>query len=253
MVSSVILALAVGFVLTQVANVATTVYLHRTLAHSALTVSKPLTWVFRVTIWLLTGIRPRQWAAVHRKHHAFTDEPQDPHSPAQLGWVHVQLRNVFLYRRVARDDAQVAKYARDLPQTTADRLLLDHALLGLGITTAVLVWWLGAFGVLAAVFHFLLYLSLSAAVNAVAHTFGDRPYANSATNLQWLAWLTCGEGFHNNHHAAPTSARFALDPGQIDPGWWVISAASAAGAAKVRHDEPKFATPGRDPSDREEP
>lgn len=230
---------AVGFVLTQIANVATTVYLHRTVAHRALTLSPGLERVFRVIIWLLTGIRPRQWAAVHRKHHSFTDEVDDPHSPAQLGWVRVQLTNVFLYRTVARDAAQVKKFARDLPQTTIDKYLLDHALIGLGLTTLVLVLIFGpVVGVATAVFHFVLYLSLSGAVNAIAHTFGDQPYDNSATNLQWLAWLTSGEGFHNNHHAAPTSAKFSLDSGQLDPGWWVIKAASKLGWATVRHDKP---------------
>lgn len=246
MLVTVLTALLVGFVLTQVANVATTVYLHRTLAHRAVTLSPPLTGVLRVVIWMLTGIRPRQWSAVHRKHHAFTDEEADPHSPARLGWLRVQLTNVALYRRVARDDEQVAKYARDLPQTRLDRFLLDHALLGLGLTTALLILalgWVG--GVVAAGFHFILYLSLSGAVNAVAHTFGNRPYENSATNLQWLAMLTCGEGLHNNHHAAPTSARFSLGRGQIDPGWWFIRIARRLGQAKVRHDAPVFATPPR--------
>jgi len=246
MVLSIVAALGVGFVLTQIANVATTVYLHRAVAHNALSLSGPLTALFRAIIWLLTGIRPRQWAAVHRKHHAFTDEEDDPHSPIRLGWVHVQVMNVRLYRKVAKDDEQVAKYARDLPQTAWDRFLLDHAVIGLGITTALLMWWLGiGFGLLAAVFHFVLYLALSGAVNALAHTFGNRPFENTATNLQWLAWLTCGEGLHNNHHAAPTSARFSLDHGQMDPGWWVISAARALGAAKVRHKEPKFANSRR--------
>lgn len=234
-------ALAIGFVLTQVANVVTTVYLHRSLAHRSVTLSPGLTSVFRAVIWLLTGIRPRQWAAVHRKHHAFTDEEEDPHSPARLGWIRVQLTNVVLYRRVARDATQVAKYARDLPQTTLDRVLLDHAVIGLGITTAVLMVALGpGWGLFTAVFHFVLYLSLSGAVNAIAHTFGKRPYDNSATNLQWLAFLTSGEGLHNNHHAAPTSARFSLDRGQLDPGWWVISLASKFGWATVRHEVPVF-------------
>ena len=213
-----------------------------------LTLSPTLTGIFRAVIWLLTGIRPRQWAAVHRKHHAFTDEAQDPHSPLRLGWVRVQLTNVALYRRVARDPDQVQKYARDLPQTTLDRLLLDHAIIGLGITTATLMVILGPwYGLLAAVFHFVLYLSLSAAVNAIAHTFGKRPDGNSATNLQWLALLTSGEGLHNNHHAAPTSARFSLDPGQIDPGWWTIRAARKVGWAAVRHETPILATPRRTP------
>ena len=244
MVSNLALAVAVGFALTQIANVATTVYLHRTLAHRAVTLASPLTMTFRWVIWLLTGIRPRQWAAVHRKHHAFTDEEQDPHSPRRLGWVNVQLTNVMLYRRVARDGVQVAKYARDIKQTPLDRYLLDHAILGLGSTTALLIWVLGPwYGVVAVAFHFVLYLSLSGAVNAIAHTFGQRPYKNSATNLQWLAFLTSGEGLHNNHHAAPTSARFSLRPGQIDPGWWVIALATFVGLAKVRHDSPVFVSP----------
>lgn len=244
MLVTVVQGVVVGFVLTQIANVATTTYLHRTLAHRAVVFNRPLTAGFRATTWLLTGIRPRQWAAVHRKHHAFTDEERDPHSPKQLGWVRVQLTNVALYRRVARDPDQVEKFARDLPPTKLDRLLFDHALIGLGITTALLVVWLGwAGGLLAVGIHFALYLNLSAAVNAIAHTFGSRPYDNSATNLQWLAWLTCGEGLHNNHHAAPTSARFALDKGQIDPGWWLVRAARRFGWATVRHDRPVFATP----------
>jgi len=200
--------------------------------------------VFRTVIGLLTGIRPRQLAAVHRKHHAFTDEEADPHSPARLGWVRVQLTNVFLYRKVARDEAQVAKFARDLPPTKLDRYLFDHALLGLGLTTAVLVLVLGWFaGLLAVAFHVVLYLELSGAVNAIAHTFGRRPYQNSATNLQWLAWLTAGEGLHNNHHAAPTSARFSLHPHEIDPGWWLVRAFRRLGWAKIRHDTPVFASP----------
>jgi len=244
MLTTIGLALLVGFALTQIANVATTVYLHRSLAHRAVTLSRPLVMMNRVVVWLLTGIRPRQWAAVHRKHHAFTDEEADPHSPLQLGWVRVQLTNVMLYRRVARDEEQVKRYARDLPQTTLDRILFDHALIGLGLTTAVVIAFLGVWaGVLAVAFHFVLYLSLSAAVNAVAHTFGKRPFQNSATNLQWLAFLTCGEGLHNNHHAAPTSARFSLDPGQIDPGWWFIRAAQSAHQATIRHETPVLATP----------
>ena len=98
-------------------------------------------------------------------------------------------------------------------------------------------------GLVAVGFHFVLYLQLSGAVNAIAHTFGRRPFQNSATNLQWLAWLTCGEGLHNNHHAAPTSARFSLDTGQHDPGWWFIRIARRFGWATIRHETPVFATP----------
>ena len=70
---------------------------------------------------------------------------------------------------------------------------------------------------MAAPVHMVAYLGLSGAVNAVAHTFGRRPYDSSATNVQWLAFLTAGAGLHNNHHAAPTSARFSLGRFEFAP------------------------------------
>jgi len=81
---------------------------------------------------------------------------------------------------------------------------------------------------------------LSGAINAVGHTRGRRPYDNAAGNSQWLAWLTAGEGLHNNHHAAPTSARFALGRREIDPGWWVIRGLLGCRQASLRHDEVKL-------------
>ena len=74
----------------------------------------------------------------------------------------------------------------------------------------------------------------NAAVNALGHHFGRRPYANNATNLQWLAFCTMGEGLHNNHHAAPSSPRLSHKWHQIDPGWWVIRSLSVLRLATVR-------------------
>lgn len=232
-----VIALLVGFALAQVANVITTIYLHRALAHRALRLSPALIGVFRFVTWMTTGIRPRQWVAVHRKHHAFTDAPGDPHSPVLLGYARVQLGNVGLYRKAAKDPALVARYARDIPADRWDRVLFDHALIGLGIGTGLLVLIFGWWGLLAAGVHTVAYLGLSAAVNAVGHTYGRQPYDNLARNNQWLAWITAGEGLHNNHHAAPTSARLAHGRGEIDPGWWFVKLLAAPGWAEIRHAE----------------
>lgn len=241
MLRAILIGIVAGFCVTQLANFATTVYLHRCLAHRALTMRPWLGGMFKIVIWVTTGMRPRQWVAVHRKHHAFTDQNGDPHSPAQLGWLRVQLTNPGLYRRVARDDSQVVKYARDLAPTRADRLLFDRALLGLGIGIALLVITLGwQAAVVAVPVHLFAYLGLSGAVNAIAHTFGRRPFDTSATNVQWLAFLTAGEGLHNNHHAAPTSARFSLGRFEFDPAWWAIRLFRKLGWVKVRHERPKF-------------
>jgi stearoyl-CoA desaturase (delta-9 desaturase) len=242
MLFTLLVAIGAGFAVTLIANVATTVFLHRSLSHRALTLSAPVRFAFRVLTWISTGIRPRQWVAVHRKHHAFTDIEGDPHSPVLLGWVRVQLKNVALYRREATNPATVTKYAKDLPADRWDRVLFDRALLGLGLGIALLVLAFGPVaGVLAAFVHVNLYLGGSAAVNAIGHHFGRKPYPNGAGNLQWLAFLTAGEGLHNNHHAAPTSAKLAHRWYEIDPGWYVIRLLTWLRLARVRLSELRLA------------
>ena len=232
---TVLAALLIGVTVSLVANMATTVYLHRALAHRALTLRPPAAQAFRFVVWVTTGIRPRQWVAVHRKHHAFTDVEGDPHSPVLNGWVKVQLTNVAMYRREARNPRTIERYARDLPPTRLDRLFYDHAIVGLGLGVAALCAVAGwKVGLLAAVVHVNVYLAGSAAVNAIGHHFGRRPYDNNAGNLQWLAFVTAGEGLHNNHHAKPTSAKLSHRWFEIDPGWWLIKTLTWLRLARLR-------------------
>lgn len=237
-----LLALVVGISVTTLANVCTTVYLHRGLSHRALTFSKPAHAAFKTLIWLTTGTKVREWVAVHRKHHAHTDTLDDPHSPAVSGWKTVQIRNLGMYRAAAHDQSNIDKYAKDLAPTAWDRMLFDRSWLGLVTGTVVLCVGFGwRVGLLAAVIHVNYYLAGSAAVNAIGHHFGRRPYDNSATNLQWLAFITAGEGLHNNHHAAPTSAKLAHRWYEIDPGWLVIKPLTWMRLARVRLSELKLA------------
>jgi stearoyl-CoA desaturase (Delta-9 desaturase) len=235
------LAVIVGLAVCQIGIVCTTVYLHRTVAHRAVTFSPSIRFTFRFLIWITTGIRPRQWAAVHRRHHAFTDVEGDPHSPLLLGFWKVQLANAGLYRKCARDGVTVQRYAKDLPPDKWDKWFFDHAFFGLGIGIAILCVSLGwQWGLLAAGVHTVTYLMLNGAINAFGHTVGSQPYENTARNNQWLAFLTAGEGLHNNHHAAPTAARLAHRARQIDPGWWIISVLQRGKLARVRLEEPKL-------------
>lgn len=238
-----VIAIGVAFVVTQVALLTTTVYLHRGITHRALVAHPTLAFACRLVVWLTTGMRPREWAAVHRRHHAATDTPDDPHSPVQVGFWRVQLLNAAMYRRVARDGVTVRRYARDLPPDRIDRFVFDHAWLGLGLGTTLLclgftvaygpLWGTGL-GFLAAVVHAVGYLGLSGAVNAVGHTFGRRPNANSATNGWLLALLTWGEGLHNNHHDRPTSPRFSRRAWPVDHAWWGIRILSWVRLVRLR-------------------
>ena len=116
--------------------------------------------------------------------------------------------------------------------------------LGLGVVLLCVVFgW--KVGLLAAVIHVNYYLAGSAAVNAIGHHFGRRRYPNSATNLQWLAFLTAGEGLHNNHHAAPTSAKLAHRWYEIDLGWLVIKPLTWLRLARVRLNELRLAPSAR--------
>ncbi len=235
-VAAVLEAVIIGLIASQTAFVITTVYLHRSLAHRAVKLKRPVGFACRVMIWISTGTRPRQWVAVHRKHHAFTDKTGDPHSPAVFGFPAVQFGNAFLYRRVARNRATVARYARDLPRDRWDAMLFDHALVGLGIGVGVLIALFGwEIALIAAAVHASTYLLGGGAINAIGHKWGKRPFHNLATNNQWLAWLVAGEGLHNNHHAATTSVRLSMAEGEVDPGWWAVRLLVLLRLATVRH------------------
>jgi stearoyl-CoA desaturase (delta-9 desaturase) len=226
----------------------TTIFLHRTLSHRALTMEPALRFTCRALTWITTGIRPRQWVAVHRRHHAFTDVEGDPHSPLLEGFAKVQAGNVVLYRRAAHDGQTIAKYGRDIPPDRWDRVLFDHAILGLGIGVGILFlifWGDWELVAIAASVHVVTYLALNSAVNAVGHRFGRRPFEGLATNSQWLAWLTGGEGLHSNHHAAPTSARLSFRRRQIDPGWWFIAIGHKLRWLDIRHIEPRLTARSR--------
>jgi stearoyl-CoA desaturase (delta-9 desaturase) len=231
---SLILSLVVAVVLIQVAVFSTTIFLHRTVTHRALSLHPAVAWLFRCAIWFTTGIATREWVAVHRKHHAFADEDGDPHSPALAGFWSVQLGNVFHYAREARKPEVIERYARDVEEDAWDRWFFNHGPLGVSIGIVVLCAVLGiGWGLLAAGVHAVIYVFvLSSSINGLCHYVGYRNFENTATNLRALALVTGGEGLHNNHHGAPRSPKFSLKHGEFDPAWPVIRLLAALGVAK---------------------
>jgi len=231
---SLAVCLVAAAVLIQVAVFCTTIYLHRTATHKALTISPTLEWMFKFALWITTGIETKEWVAVHRKHHAFTDEEGDPHSPVLKGFWKVQLGNVYYYMQEVKNTDVVERYARDLKDGWWDKHVFRYGLLGLGIGTAALcmvigLWW----GLLAAAIHAVMYVFvLSSSINGLCHHVGYRNFDNTATNLRFLALLTGGEGLHNNHHGYPRSPKFSFRPSEIDPAWPIIKAMIALRLAK---------------------
>jgi stearoyl-CoA desaturase (delta-9 desaturase) len=219
--------IAIG--LTQVAAVATSLYLHRALAHRSLAVHPAADVLFRAVLWLTTGQDRREWVAVHRKHHAFTDREGDPHSPTLRGLWHVQFLNAYYYAREARDPETIRKFASDIRPDWLDRAVFSRGWIGVGLGTALLCLLVGLLpGLIAAGAHAVLYVFvLAPAINGLGHWRGAKNFNNTAFNSRVLAWLTGGESLHNNHHAHPRSPRFSAGRLEFDPSWIVIRALAA--------------------------
>jgi stearoyl-CoA desaturase (delta-9 desaturase) len=201
----------------------TTIYLHRSATHRALVLHPALSWAFRFSLWLTTGLFTKEWVAVHRKHHAFTDEEGDPHSPYLMGFWSVQLGNVFLYIKEAKNKDVIERYARDITEDWWDRTFFRHGWLGLSIGTASLCAIMGWWALVAASIHAIMYVFvLSSSINGLCHSVGYKNFDNTATNLRFLALLTGGEGLHNNHHGFPRSPKFSFKASEIDPAWPII-------------------------------
>ena len=162
MLVSLVIALVVSSIITQVAVFSTTIYLHRTATHKALSLKPPVEWAFKFALWITTGILTKEWVAVHRKHHAFTDEEGDPHSPALEGFWKVQLGNVFYYLRELRSSDVIDRYARDINEGWWDRHVFNRGLLGLTIGTVALCLVLGlGWGLLAAAVHAVMIAAMA--------------------------------------------------------------------------------------------
>jgi stearoyl-CoA desaturase (delta-9 desaturase) len=213
-----------SFVLAQIAIGATSIYLHRALAHRSLSLHPGVAFLFRMVLWLLTGQGRQEWVAVHRKHHTFADREGDPHSPLIFGFWKVQLGNVYYYAREARNRETLQKFAPDLAPDGWDRWVFSWGWSGPALATTCLCLALGFWtGALAMLGHGILYVFVVAPlINGLGHWTGGQNFGNTAYNSRVLAWLTGGESLHNNHHAYPRSPKFSVRRSELDPSWLAI-------------------------------
>ena len=211
----------------------TTIYLHRCITHRGVDLHPLVRNFMHLELALFTGVVPREWAAVHRKHHHFSDKEGDPHSPYIFGLWHVFFGNFFYYRREKSDPVTIRKYTPDYRPDAIDRIpLIQYGVLGGLVLFMLMFGW--AWGLAAWFVHILGYIFLNAMINSLCHMIGYRNFDNKATNLKWVAFLTAGEGLHNNHHEYPSSALFALRGREIDPAWLIIRLLESVGLAHVR-------------------
>jgi stearoyl-CoA desaturase (Delta-9 desaturase) len=220
-----------------------TLYLHRDQTHRGLDMHPVLRHFFRLWLWMTTGMVTREWVAVHRKHHAHCETEADPHSPQIRGLRKVMLEGAELYRAEANNLETVDKYGRGTPDDWLERNVYKrHSKLGILLMFLIDVALFGVLGITIWAIQMVTIPFLAAGVvNGLGHYYGYRNFEckDAATNVTPWGFVLCGEELHNNHHAFPSSAKFALRPWEIDLGWWYIRAFEFLGLAKVRRVAPK--------------
>jgi stearoyl-CoA desaturase (delta-9 desaturase) len=224
-------------VATQLTIFTVTLYLHRSQAHRGVDFHPALAHAFRFWSWLTTSMITREWAAIHRKHHAKCETEDDPHSPMHKGIGRVFWRGVELYREARSDRASIEQYGKGCPEDWIERhLYTPHATLGptLLLLASFLLFGFAGVAVWAIQMAWIPFWA-AGVINGLGHWWGYRNFETSdtATNLTpWAVWVG-GEELHNNHHAFPSSAKFALRRWEFDIGWAAIRALQALGLAKV--------------------
>jgi stearoyl-CoA desaturase (Delta-9 desaturase) len=233
----------VTFTIVQLMFLGITLFLHREQSHGGLELHPALRHFFRFWLWLSSGTVTKQWVAVHRKHHAFADQQGDPHSPVIFGIRKVLLEGYELYVAASRNPELLENYGRGTPDDWIERNLYSRfSVWGLvGFIALQLV----LFGVPAIIMAAALIAAqpffAAGIINGLGHYFGYRSFEMPSTATNIVPWgvIVAGEELHNNHHAFPWSARFAVQRWEFDLGWAWICVFRALGLAKVLRVAPR--------------
>jgi stearoyl-CoA desaturase (delta-9 desaturase) len=233
----------VTLVLTHITIAGVTIFLHRHQAHRALELHPIVSHFFRLWLWLTTGMVTREWAAIHRKHHAKVETAEDPHSPKVYGLKKVLLEGSELYRGAAADAETLAKYGHGTPDDWLERNLYSrHPVLGVSLMMVIDLVLFGAIGAtIWAVQMAWIPFFAAGVINGVGHHTGYRNFQTEDTSTNILPWgiLIGGEELHNNHHAYGSSARLSNKWYEFDIGWLYIRLMEMAGLAKVLRVAPR--------------
>jgi stearoyl-CoA desaturase (delta-9 desaturase) len=233
-------------VVTHITIAAVTIFLHRCQAHRALDLHAIPSHFFRFWLWMTSGMVTKEWAAIHRKHHAKCETEEDPHSPVTRGIKKVLLEGSELYRSEAKNLETLEKYGHGTPDDWIEHnLYTKYSALGVSMMMVIDVMLFGVIGVTVWAIQ-MIWIPIMAAgiINGIGHFWGYRNYdcVDASTNISPFGILIGGEELHNNHHTFGTSAKLSSKWYEFDIGWMYIRILEMAGLAKVKKiaSAPKF-------------
>jgi stearoyl-CoA desaturase (Delta-9 desaturase) len=224
-------------VLGHLTNLCVTLYLHRSATHEGVVFHPAVVHFMRFWLWLTTGVNTREWVAVHRKHHAYSDREGDPHSPVQEGLLEIAFGGVFFYQKAIQDQEMLEKYGKGCPNDWVERkLYTPHGWWGLLSMMAFDILLFGPIWGMVAWVSMTIWLPIFGnVINGIGHGLGYRNFdtKDSSRNIIPLGIWIVGEELHNNHHADPRSATFRAKWYEFDIGWVYIKVLSWLKLANV--------------------
>ena len=231
---------------THITIVSVTIFLHRCQAHRALDLHAIPSHFFRFWLWLTTGQVTKEWAAIHRKHHAKCDTAEDPHSPVTRGIKKVLFEGAELYRAESKNRETIKKYGHGTPDDWLERnVYTKYSGVGVVLMLFIDVILFGVIGISVWAVQ-MMWIPITAAgiINGIGHYWGYRNYdcVDASTNIVPWGILIGGEELHNNHHTFGTSAKLSSKWYEFDIGWMYIRMMEIIGLAQVKKiaPQPKF-------------
>lgn len=226
-------------IVTHITIICVTVYLHRGQAHKGLEFHSVLSHFMRFWLWLTTGMITKQWVAIHRKHHRYSDQNGDPHSPHVYGIKNIFFRGVYYYYLAAKDAHMVVTYGKGTPNDWVERKVYTrYNYLGIILMLIINLLLFGMSGLVIWGIQ-MVWIPFWAAgvINGIGHYWG---YRNGQTNdksrnISPIGIIIGGECLHNNHHLNPASPKLSRRWFEFDIGWMYIRIFSMLHLLKVRN------------------
>ena len=225
-------------IVTHITIISVTLYLHRSQTHRGVTFNPVVNHFFRFWLWLTTAMVTKQWVAIHRKHHQYSDVEGDPHSPKLFGIKNILFRGVYYYYVTAKDARMTLSYGKGTPEDWIEKNIYSKynyaGVCLMLIINVVLFGWIGPIIWLIQ----MLWIPFWAAgvINGIGHWFGYRNGTtrdNSHNILPIGIWIG-GEELHNNHHLDPANPKLSKKWFEFDAGWFYIKVLEKLKLAKLK-------------------
>jgi len=223
---------------THITIVCVTLFLHRGQAHKSIVFHPVLAHAMRFWLWLTTGMVTREWVAVHRKHHRYSDVEGDPHSPVVSSILKILFGGVWYYRRASKDPVMVESYGVGTPDDWIEQnLYTPHPWLGILLLLVIDILLFGPIGIVVWGVQ-VLWIPFWAAgvINGIAHTWGYRNGITKDNSRNISPWgiIVGGEELHGNHHLHPASPKMSIKWWEFDIGWMWYRLFNLLGLAHTR-------------------